>query len=66
MESRSYSCLRCNNVVKYTRYLIKHVNVCKISITLLTRLPPNPASILEYNTTNYLDFLVYNSEENIH
>lgn len=43
----------------------KYINACKIPIILSTYQFSNPAPILEYNTTNYLDFLSDNNKKDI-
>lgn len=65
MESKSYLCPRFKKVVKSTSCLTRNVNTYKIPFTLPTCQSSNSASILEYNTTNDLDFLSDNSEKNI-
>jgi Plavaka transposase len=63
MESRSYACPRCGKGVKSTSGLTRHVNACKIPITLPSRQPSTLAPILEYNTTNYPDLPLDNFEK---
>ncbi len=57
MESRLYICPRYGKSVKSTNGLIRHVNACKILVTLPNCLPSTPVLILEYNTTNHSDLL---------
>ena len=65
MESRSYACPRCGKGVKSTSGLTRHVNACKIPITLPSCQPSTLAPILEYNTTNHPDLPSDNFEEDI-
>ncbi len=57
MGSRSYTCPRCGKSVKSTSALTKHVNACKITVTLPRCQPSTPTPILQYNRTNHLDLL---------
>ena len=45
--------------------MTKYINICKILIILLSCQPSNLISILEYNITNYLDFLLNNNKKDI-
>ncbi len=54
MESRLYVCPRCGKGVKSTSGLTRHVNSCKIPVTLPSCQPFTPVPILEHNTTNHL------------
>ena len=65
MKSRLYTCPRYKISVKSTSGLIKHVNVCKILITLPNCQPSNPKLVLNYNTTNSLDLPSNNNKKNI-
>ena len=65
MESRLYVYPRCRKDVKSTSGLTRHINSCKILITLPSHQPSTLAPILEYNTTNHPDFLSDKFEENI-
>ncbi len=65
MESRLYTCPRCGKGVQSTSGLTRHVNACKIPVTLPSCQLSTPASILEYNTTNHLDLLSDYFEEDI-
>ncbi len=55
MESRLYVCPRCGKGVKSTSGLTRHVNTCKIPVTLPSCQPSTPAPILQYNTNNHPD-----------
>ncbi len=65
MESRLYACPRCRKSVKSTSCLTRHVNACKIPITLLSCQPLEPTVILKDNTTNRPDLPSDNNEESI-
>ena len=52
MESRLYACLRCKKDVKSISGLTRHVNACKIPITLSSHQPPKQIRIFEDNMTN--------------
>ena len=65
MESKSYVCPRCGKGVKSTSSLTRHINSCKIPITLPSRQPSTLAPILKYNTTNHPDLPSDNFEEDI-
>ena len=65
MESRLYMCLRCGKGVKSTSGLTRHVNACKIPISLLFRQSSNPDPVLDYNMTNPLDSPSDNNKEGI-
>ncbi len=65
MESKLYVCPRCGKGVKSTSGLTKHINACKIPITLPSRQPLEPTVILEDNTTNRPDLPSDNNEESI-
>ena len=58
-------CSRYRKVVKSTSGLTRHVNACKIPITLPSCQSFKPASILKYNTINHPDLLSDNFKENI-
>lgn len=58
-------CLRYRKVVKSTSGLTRHVNACKIPITLSSCQPFKPTSILKYNTINYPDLSSDNFKEDI-
>ena len=62
MESRLYTYPRCGKGVKSTSGLTRHVNACKIPITLPSRQPSKPTAILEDNTTNRPDLPSDNEE----
>ncbi len=55
MESRLYTCPRFGKDVKSTSGLTRHVNACKIPITLPSCQSSTPTLILEYNMTNHPD-----------
>ncbi len=65
MESRVYACLRCGKNVKSTSGLTRHVNTCKIPITLPSRQTSKSTIILEDNTTNCPDLPLDNNEKGI-
>ena len=65
MKSRSYLCLRCEKGVKSTNGLIRHVNTCRISITLPSRQLLNGKLVLNYNTTNPLNLSSKNNKKDI-
>ncbi len=65
MESRLYTCPRCGKSVKSTSGLTRHVNTCKILVTLPSCQPSTPAPILEYNTINHPDLPSDYFEEDI-
>ena len=65
MESRLYVCPRCGKGVKSTSSLTRHVNACKIPISLLCCQSSNPDLVLNYNTTNPLDSPSDNNKEGI-
>ncbi len=65
MESRLYACPRCGKGVKSTSGLTRHVNACKIPVTLPSCQPSTPAPILEHNTTNHPDLPSDYFEEDI-
>lgn len=65
MKFKSYLYSRCEKIVKSIIGLTRHVNTCKILINLPTYQPLNLASILEYNTINYLNFISDNSKKDI-
>ena len=65
MESRSYVCPGCRKDVKSTSGLTRHINACKIPITLPNRQSLNPEPVLDYNTTNPLDLPSDNNKEDI-
>lgn len=58
-------CIRYRKNVKFTYGLIGHINASKILIGLPTYQPSNLILILEYNMTNYLEFLSDNNQEDI-
>lgn len=58
-------CPRYEKAVNSIDNLTKHVNVCKISIILLTCQSSNLALIWEYNTTNHLNFPLNNNKKDI-
>lgn len=58
-------CPKCEKSVKSTNCLVKHINACKISITLLYYHLSNLIQILEYNLINYVEFLSDNNKKNI-
>lgn len=51
--------------VKSTSSLTRHINICKIPITLPSRQSSIPVLILEYNMTNHLALTLDNLEEDI-
>ena len=65
MESKLYACLRYGKGVKSTSGLTRHVNAYKIPITLPSCQPLNLEPVLDNNTTNPLDLLLDNNEEDI-
>ncbi len=65
MESRLYACPRYGKGVKSTSGLTRHVNACKIPVTLPSCQPSTPAPILDYNTTNHPDLPSDYFEEDI-
>ena len=65
MESRLYVCQRCGKGVKFTSGLRRHVNACKIPISLLCRQLSNPDPVLDYNTINPLDLPLNNNKKGI-
>ncbi len=65
MEFRLYTCPRCGKDIKSTSGLTRHVNTCKIPITLSSCQLSIPISILEYNTTNHPDLPSNNFEEDV-
>lgn len=65
MESRLYSYPRCGKSVKFTSSLTRHVNDCKILITLTSCQPSKLIAILEVNTINYPDLLSDNNNKSI-
>ncbi len=65
MESRLYLCPRCGKGVKFTNGLTKHVNACKIPITLPNRQSSKPIAILKNNMTNISDLPSDNNQKSI-
>lgn len=65
MQSKSYAYPRYRKDVKSTSSLTRHINSCKISITLLSHHFSKAIAILEYNVTNSPDLLSKNNEEDI-
>ena len=65
MESRSYACPRCKKGVKFISNLIRHINACKIPITLPSYQSSTLVLILEYNITNYPDLPSDNFKKDI-
>ena len=65
MESRLYVCLRCEKGVKSTSGLTRHVNICKIPISLSCCQLSNPDPILTYNITNPLNLPLDNNKKGI-
>ncbi len=63
MESNLYAYLRCRKDVKFTSSLTRHVNTCKILITMPSHQLSKPIAILEDNTTNCLDLPSDNNKE---
>ncbi len=65
MESRLYACPRCGKSVKSINGLTKHVNACKILVTLPSCQTFILAPILKYKMTNHPDLLSDYFEEDI-
>ena len=65
MKSRLYVCPRCGKGVKSISGLTRHVNACKIPISLPCRQLSNLDPALNYNTTNPLDLPSDNNKESI-
>lgn len=65
MKSKSYTCPKSGKGIKPSSHLIRHINVCKILITLPNYQSSNSPLILEYNTINHLDFWLNNDKEDI-
>ena len=65
MESRLYMYPRCGKGVKSTSGLTRHVNACKIPISLPCCQSSNPDPVLDYNTINPLDLPSDNNKEGI-
>lgn len=65
MEFKLYICSRYGKYIKFTNDFKKYINICKILITLPSFQSFILASILEYNTTNYLDLPSDNIKKNI-
>ena len=65
IEYRLDVCQRCRKGVKFTSGLTRHVNTYKTFISLLCCQLSNPDLVLDYNTTNFLDSMPDNNEENI-
>lgn len=66
MESRLYIYPRCRKNVKSINSLTKHINICKILITLSYYQPSILALILAYNMINHPNLLLDNFEEDIY
>lgn len=60
-----FICPKYGKNIKFTSSQIKHVNVCKISIILLSCKLSKPLVILEYNIINFLNWSSDNNKENI-
>ena len=65
IESRLYLCPKYGKDIKFTSGLTRHVNTCKIPISLPCYQLSNPDLILDYNTTNLLDLLLDNNKKGI-
>ena len=65
IESILYMCLRYGKGVKSTSGLTRHINVCKIPISLPCCQLSNPDLVLDYNTTNPLDLPLDHNQKGI-